>query len=454
MRDNNSPADNYYENQGQEEEQQESSSGSFFDGAKKWLGEYIDAVSEGRPMWKSEATIKPVDWGTAGGNGSMPTTFSISTYENMQNPETTLGDVGNAIADRISEITPDALKPQVIAPNWQPRPLNDSVYSDTPGTPTADGQFGALEDENEREKRMNEAAQWAADNMPRSYSAMLGAVSGAANVAGGIRNALGGENSDWILRNAEKSDEAMNKFRQQWENQYGDSGYILNPNGLANEIGSGIGSSIPIMSLSLLAPEAAVGVGTRAITSALTRAGLGRLATSKAGQALIEEVVRSPLSTAGDTMAEYGTVVDDLVQGGMSEDEAREQAKGIIPRNVALDTLTIPGELYVMKGAKGLGRKFQAASTDSIGKRIEKGMARAGLMSAANAIPEGYQEGAQNALEDNVKGERNTSWYNPFSWNDDDLKAARGGAVGGAIWVSPATLLKACKHILIQVMRA
>lgn len=442
MRDNNSPADNYYENQGQEEEQQESSSGSFFDGAKKWLGEYIDAVSEGRPMWKSEATIKPVDWGTAGGNGSMPTTFSISTYENMQNPETTLGDVGNAIADRISEITPDALKPQVIAPNWQPRPLNDSVYSDTPGTPTADGKFGEIEDENEREKRMNEAAQWAADNMPRSYSAMLGAVSGAANVAGGIRNALGGENSDWILRNAEKSDEAMNKFRQQWENQYGDSGYILNPNGLANDIGNGIGSSVPIMSLSLLAPEAAVGVGTRAITSALTRAGLGRLATSKAGQALIEEVVRSPLSTAGDTMAEYGTVVDDLVQGGMSEDEAREQAKGIIPRNVALDTLTIPGELYVMKGAKGLGRKFQAASTDSIGKRIEKGMARAGLMSAANAIPEGYQEGAQNALEDNVKGERNTSWYNPFSWNDDDLQAARAGAVGGAIMGIPGNVAK------------
>ena len=423
-----------------------SSSGSFFDGAKKWLGEYIDAVSEGRPMWKSEATIKPVDWGTAGGNGSMPTTFSSSTYENMQNPETTLSDVGNAIADRISEITPqpikDAFTPQVIAPNWQPRPLDDSVYSDTPGTPTADGQFGALEDEDERQKRMNEAAQWAADNMPRSYSAMLGAVSGAANVAGGIRNALGGENSDWILRNAEKSDEAMNKFRQQWENQYGDSGYLLNPNGLANDIGNSIGSSVPIMASSLLAPEAAVGVGTRAITSALTRAGLGRLATSKAGQALIEEVVRSPLSTTGDTMAEYGTVVDDLVQSGMSEDEAREKAKSIIPRNVALDTLTIPGELYVMKGAKGLGRKFQAASTDSIGKRIEKGMARAGLMSAANAIPEGYQEGAQNALEDNVKGERDTGWYNPFSWNEDDLKAARGGAVGGAIMGIPGNVAK------------
>lgn len=418
------------------------SSGSFFDGAKKWLGEYIDAVSEGRPMWKSEATIKPVDWGTAGGNGSMPTTFSNSTYENMQNPETTLGDVGNAIADRISEITPDALKPQVIAPNWQPRPLNDSVYSDTPGTPTAGGKFGEIEDENKRQKRMNEDAQWAADNMPRAYSAMLGAVSGAANVAGGIRNALGGENSDWILRNAEKSDEAMKKFRQQWENQYGDSGYLLNPNGLANDIGNGIGSSVPIMALSLLAPEAAVGVGTRAITSALTRAGLGRLAGSKAGQALIEEVVRSPLSTAGDTMAEYGTVVDDLVQGGMSDEEAREKAKGIIPRNIALDTLTLPGELYVMKGAKGLGRKFQAASTDSIGKRIEKGMARAGLMSAANAVPEGYQEGAQNALEDNVKGERNTNWFNPFSWNEDDLKAARGGAVGGAIMGIPGNVAK------------
>lgn len=427
-----------------------SSSGSFFDGAKKWLGEYIDAVSEGRPMWKSEATIKPVDWGTAGGNGSMPTTFSNSTYQSMQNPDTTLSDVGNAVANRVAEITPDALKPQVIAPNWQPRPLDDSVYSDTPGTPTADGQFGALEDESVRQKRMDEAAQYMADNFPRAYSAMLGAVSGAANVTGGIRNALGGENSDWILRNAEKSDEAMNKFRQQWENQYGDSGYLLNPNGLANDIGNGIGSSVPIMALSLLAPEAAVGVGTRAITSALTRAGLGRLAGSKAGQALIADVVRSPLSTAGDTMAEYGSTADELAQEyinqGMSKEDAiakaREQATSIIPRNIALDTLTLPGELYVMKGAKGLGRRFQAASTDSIGKRIEKGMARAGLMSVGSAIPEGYQEGAQNALEDNVKGERDTNWFSPFSWTGEDWEAARGGAVGGAFMGIPGNVAK------------
>ena len=423
-----------------------SDSGSFFDSAKKWWHEYTDAVSEGRPMWKEEATVSPVDWGTAGGNGSMPTTFSNSTYQSMQNPETTLGDVGNAIANRAAEITPqpivDAFTPKVIAPNWQPRPLDDSVYTDIPGTPTADGQFGALEDENVRQKRMDNDAQWAADNIPHTYSAMLGVVSGTANVVGGIRNAAGGEDSDWILRNAEKWEEEMQKYRRQWENQYGDSGYILNPNGLASDIGNGIGSSVPIIALSALAPEAAVGVGTRAITSALIRAGLGRLASSKAGQALIEEVVRSPLATAGDTMAEYGSVVDDLVQNGMSEDEAREQAKAIIPRNVALDTVTIPGELYVMKGAKGLGKKLQAASTDSMGTRVGKGMARAGLMSAANAVPEGYQEGAQNALEDNVKGERDTGWYNPFSWNDDDLEAARAGAVGGAIMGAPGNVVQ------------
>lgn len=423
-----------------------SSSGSFFDSAKKWWHEYTDAVSEGRPMWKEEATVSPVDWGTAGGNGSMPTTFSNSTYQSMQNPDTTLSDVGNAIVDRVSEITPqpivDAFTPQTIAPNWQPRPLDDSVYTDTPGTPTASGEFGALEDESVRQKRMDEAAQYMADNYPRAYSAMLGAVSGAANVAGGIRNAIGGENSDWILRNAEKSEEAMKKFRQQWENQYGNSGYLLNPNGLANDIGNGIGSSLPIMGLSLLAPEAAVGIGTRAITSALTRAGLGRLAGSKVGQALIKEVASSPMSTAGDTMAEYGSMVDELVQSGMSEEEAREKAKSIIPRNIALDTLTLPGELYVMKGAKGLGRRFQAASTDSIGKRIGKGMARAGVMSVGSAIPEGYQEGAQNALEDNVKGERNTNWFSPFSWNDDDLEAARAGAVGGAFMGIPGNVAK------------
>ena len=389
MRDNNTPADNYYENQGQsEEEQQEQQESS---------GGLLDGLVQG---------IKK------------------------------------------------AFTPTVIAPDYTPRDLDDSVYTDTPGAPT-EGAFGALEDEGVRQERMDNAAQWAADNIPHAYAGMIGGVEGLANVVGGIRNAVGGEDSDCILRNAEKADKSIANIRKNWDDQYGDNSYIFNPNGLANDIGNGIGSSLPIMGLSLLAPEAAVGLGTRAATSALSRMGLGRLAASKAGQALIGDVMRSPLSTAGDTMAEYGSIVYDLKQSGMSDEEAREKAKAIIPRNIALDTLTIPGELYIMKGAKGIGgRRILSTSGDSLQKRIAKGAARAGLLSPASAITEGYQEGAQNALEDNVKGERDTNWFNPFSWNDEDLKAARAGAVGAAFMGSPGNFMKGFSKTLQPINKS
>ena len=377
----------------------------------------------------------------------------IITPDNSQDEETSSESSGGLLDGIVQDIK-KALTPTAIAPNWQPRPLGDSVYTDTPGAPT-EGAFGALEDEGVRQERMDNAAQWAADNIPHAYAGMIGGVEGLANVVGGIRNAAGGEDSDWILRNAEKAEKSIANIRKNWDDQYGDNSYIFNPNGLANDIGNGIGSSLPIMGLSLLAPEVAVGLGTRAATSALSRIGLGRLAASKAGQALIGDVMRSPLSTAGDTMAEYGSIVYDLKQSGMSDEEAREKAKAIIPRNIALDTLTIPGELYIMKGAKGIGgRRILSTSDDSLRKRIAKGAARAGLLSPASAITEGYQEGAQNALEDNVKGERDTNWFNPFSWNDEDLKAARAGAVGAAFMGAPGNFMKGFSKTLQPINKS
>lgn len=379
--------------------------------------------------------------------------YNTQENDNGQSEEMSSESSGGLLDGIVQDIK-KALTPTAIAPNWQPRPLGDSVYTDTPGAPT-EGAFGALEDEGVRQERMDNYAQWAADNIPHAYAGMIGGVEGLANVVGGIRNAAGGEDSDWILRNAEKAEKSIANIRRNWDDQYGDSSYIFNPNGLANDIGNGIGSSLPIMGLSLLAPEAAVGLGTRAATSALSRMGLGRLAASKAGQALIGDVMRSPLSTAGDTMAEYGSIVYDLKQSGMSDEEAREKAKAIIPRNIALDTLTIPGELYIMKGAKGIGgRRILSTSDDSLRKRIAKGAARAGLLSPASAITEGYQEGAQNALEDNVKGERDTNWFNPFSWNDEDLKAARAGAVGAAFMGAPGNFMKGFSKTLQPINKS
>lgn len=326
----------------------------------------------------------------------------------------------------------------VIAPNYTPRPLDDSVYSDIPGTPVASGQFGDIEDESVRDERMKESADYMAANWPRLYGGVVAADEGLANVVGGIQNAVGGGNG--ILTNVQRAEEGMQNYRDQWNNEYGDS-YFLNPNKFATDAGSGIGSTVPIMALSALMPGAAVAGGTRALTSALSRAGLGRLAMSKAGQALIADTVRSPISSLADSLSEYGTVVNDMMQNGMSEDEARRRAIPMFFKNMALDTFTVPLELGVMKGGKGIATSLLGRSAgEGMAKSIAKGAARTGMLAGASGLTEGYQEGAQNALENDVEGNRDGGWYNPFTWTNEDWEAARGGFVGGALMGVPGNV--------------
>lgn len=327
----------------------------------------------------------------------------------------------------------------VIAPNYTPRPLDDSVYSDIPGTPVASGQFGELEDESVRDERMKDSADYMAANWPRLYGGVVAADEGLANVVGGIQNAVGGGNG--ILTNVPRAEEGMQNYRDQWNNEYGDS-YFLNPNKFATDAGSVIGSSVPIMGLSALMPGAAVAGGTRALTSALSRAGLGRLAMSKAGQALIADTVRSiPTSNLADSLSEYGTVVNDMMQDGMSEDEARRRAIPMFFKNMALDTFTVPLELGVMKGGKGIATGLLGRSAEEgVAKSIAKGAARTGMLAGASGLTEGYQEGAQNALENDVQGKRDGGWYNPLTWTNEDWEAARGGFVGGALMGVPGNV--------------
>ncbi|WP_444321550.1 transglycosylase SLT domain-containing protein, partial [Megasphaera sp.] len=312
------------------------------------------------------------------------------------------------------------------------------MYSDIPGTPVASGQFGDIEDESVRDERMKESADYMAANWPRLYGTVVAADEGLANVVGGIQNAVGGGNG--ILTNVQRAEEGMQNYRDQWNNEYGDS-YFLNPNKFATDVGSGIGSTVPIMALSALMPGAAVAGGTRALTSALSRAGLGRLAMSKAGQALIADTVRSPISSLADSLSEYGTVVNDMMQDGMSEDEARRRAIPMFFKNMALDTFTVPLELGVMKGGKGIATSLLGRSAgEGVAKSIAKGASRTGMLAGASGLTEGYQEGAQNALENDVEGNRDGGWYNPFTWTNEDWEAARGGFVGGALMGVPGNV--------------
>ena len=327
----------------------------------------------------------------------------------------------------------------VLAPNYTPRPLDDSVYTDIPGTPV---DLGTLEDESVRNARMQDSADYMAANWPRLYGAGAGAVENGANVVGGIQNALG--LGDSTLQNAEQFEKGMQDYRKQWDATYGDS-YFLNPNNFANDAGAVVGSSAPILALSAMTPGALVAGGSRALTGALSRAGLGRLAMSKAGQALIADTVRTlPSSSLADSLSEYGGVVHDLMQNGMSEDEARAQAVPIFYKNMALDTAVLPLELGIAKGGKGLiTGLLKRNAGENMGKGIAKGTARTGILSGLSGLTEGYQEGAQNALEDQTKGERDGGWYNPVTWTPEDWKSARAGFVGGALMGIPGNVATA-----------
>lgn len=327
----------------------------------------------------------------------------------------------------------------VLAPNYTPRPLDDSVYTDIPGTPV---DLGTLEDESVRNARMQDSADYMAANWPRLYGAGAGAVENGANVVGGIQNALG--LGDSTLQNAEQFEKGMQDYRKQWDATYGDS-YFLNPNNFANDAGAVIGSTAPILALSAMTPGALVAGGSRALTGALSRAGLGRLAMSKAGQALIADTVRTlPSSSLADSLSEYGGVVHDLMQNGMSEDEARAQAVPIFYKNMALDTAVLPLELGIAKGGKGLiTGLLKRNAGENMGKGLAKGTARTGILSGLSGITEGYQEGAQNALEDQTKGERDGGWYNPVTWTPEDWRSARAGFVGGALMGIPGNVATA-----------
>ena len=213
--------------------------------------------------------------------------------EEQQMGETQPGEVEEpGFFSKAADWVSSFLTPTQIGNGYR-RPFDDSVYTDIPGTPTADGQFGQLEDDAVRQARMD------AFNNEHPYisAAGMGATQGFASVMGGMQSALGGGTS--ILDNTDKFNEATQKYRDKWNQEYGDN-YFTNPNGLVTDVSNGLGSSVPIMALSALMPGGAVAAGSARLTQALTRAGLGRFATSKIGQELIANTVRSPLSTFAD----------------------------------------------------------------------------------------------------------------------------------------------------------
>lgn len=349
--------------------------------------------------------------------------------EGTNSPSSDSSSNGGLLAGILERIK-EAVTPTVIAPNYQPRALDDSVYADTPGTTTADGDFGQQEDESIRQQRMDDTANYMIENYPRAYGGMLSFDNGVASSIGSIQEGLG--LGDSAMQRAADAEKSQKPIWDAWDAKYGDN-YFLNPKGLASDIGNAAGSTLPVLALGEVMPEAVVARGVKLGQAGLSRLGLSGLAQKGATKALLGDLARSPIPNAADTLMEYGSVVHDLKQNGYSDEAARNQARPILANNMLLDTVTVPLELSLMKGLKGANSKiFNSYLRDGLGTRIAKGTGRAGVLSVGSGLIEGAQEGAQNALEDQTEGKRESGWWNPLTWTDDDWKAARGGFAGGA----------------------
>lgn len=402
MRDTNDPGNVYYENTDNSEQE----SPGFFDGVinavkgavsaasdavSNFSNEYTNAVSEGRPMEGFDSGVKPVDW-------------SDSNYSNVQ---------GLTNAYKTPEETAS----------------EQEEWRNMGGLPEVGPNERAIEFE---------------QNHPFIDSFATNALGGAINVAGGIGSALGYDSASQM---SDEYNKTMARKKQEWDNNYGADNYVTNPGGLTGDIGNAVGSTLPTLATSALVPGGAVAVGGRALTSALTRAGLGKLATSTVGRNLIADVVRGQAPAVTDSLSEAGSVKYDLMNSGMSEPEAREKAITMGLKNYALDSALSGPELFVAKGAKGINKTLlQANENNGIPMRVAKGTGRVGAMMGTSGITEGYQEGTQQALENQAKGDYSGNTWNPLEWTEDEWDAARRGGVGGMALGAPANIASAVSN--------
>lgn len=150
----NKPNSSSVENQ--DESPQETQ--GFFDAALNYAKQFVDRRNNSSP-----SGIGPVDWGNSHySNINSGGTYGVNTYWNGEQDVQT----GKAW--------------------YQPTLPSTSIDPSAPGTPMADGQFGALEDPSIRDARMKNDAAWMAENMPHLYGGAAGAVGGMGAVVGGI----------------------------------------------------------------------------------------------------------------------------------------------------------------------------------------------------------------------------------------------------------------------------
>ena len=203
--------------------------------------------------------------------------------------------------------------------------------------------------------------------------------------------------------------------------------YLTDPNGLASAFGMMAGSMLSTAPVAAIAPEL---LPARA-AMALSKVPKALSAVPKIGGALEEMAPmagRFALTGPIEAMMEGGNTEREMLQNGATPEEARQAAWNVFGENVGLLTAT-----NALEG--GLLGKIKIKTPHFSNPVVNTASRVAGYVptTAAEMALQGYEEGAQQGIQNGVEGESpNTAnqILNPFAWTDDQWDAAKLGVAG------------------------
>ena len=216
----------------------------------------------------------------------------------------------------------------------------------------------------------------------------------------------------------------MNKYQNETLAQrLTDLDYLTDSRGLTADIFNGLGSSVPFVAASMLAPE--VGVGgwlARGAGSALERMGASRL-----GQAVASDLVQAGANdftryalTSGplEAAVNAGGIYDDLKNQGLSDSEILGKMNSMIGEELPVDMLT-SGLYGAVLGGNTFSRLGQGG--------WKRAIAANALNTPADMLGEYMQEMTQQQVQNKYSGKPYGTFFNP---TEDEMQAGRAAAMG------------------------
>lgn len=239
---------------------------------------------------------------------------------------------------------------------------------------------------------------------------------------------------DWLINNGNYLNNQADSIQQQYGtlNSYQDEtlgqrltdlDYLTDSRGLTADIFNGLGSSIPFIAASTLAPEIGVGGAlARGAGGVLERMGARRL-----GQAVASDLVQAGANdfaryaaTSGplEAAVNAGGIYDDLKNQGLSDSEIFGKMNSMIGEELPMDMLT-SGLYGAVLGGNTFSRLGQGGWKRAIAANV--------LNTPADMLGEYMQEMTQQQLQNKYSGKPYGTFWNP---TEDEMQAGRAAAMG------------------------